>query len=165
MGKETREQSAIDVIYLVEKMIKTLDQKIDIIDNNVKLLSNKIVKLQKTVNNMGVAPAAVSGAAPVKVVDEQPITKTGERSDKYITGPIRVFGKIVSKSKTPISDVQVAIFNNDGDVVKTRKTDSKGYWEVRLPAGKYGVEYTRKNFKPINVVIELKDDDTEFEVK
>ena len=65
----------------------------------------------------------------------------------------------------PIPDVQVAIFNDENEVIKTRKTDSHGYWEVRLPSGKFSVQYTHKNFKPINLNIILEDGITDFEVK
>jgi len=171
MGDKTREQSAVDVIYSLKGIVEKLDKKIDILDGNVKLLNNKVVKLQKTVNNLTLAPppskAAETNEPEAKTEDspEATIVRTGKRSDKYVTGPIRTYGKIISKSRKPIPDVQVAIFNDSNEVIKTRKTDSKGYWEVRLPVGKFGVQYTHKKFKPINITIELKKGMTEHEVK
>lgn len=168
MSDKTREQSAVDAIYDIKEIIEKLDKKIDILDGNVKLLNNKVVKLQKTVNNLTLAPAksAEPKAAPESQQPEQSnIVRTGKTSDKYVTGPIRTFGKIMSKGHRPIQDVAVAIFNEQNEVIKTRKTDSKGYWEVRLPPGRFGVQYTHKKFKPINITIDLDKSITEYEVK
>lgn len=165
MAEKSREQSAVDIIYMLKDLVEKLDKKVDILDGNVKLLNNKVVKLQKTVNNLTVKPAPSREKAEKKsVAPESTIVRTGKRSSEYVTGPIRTFGKIMSKSRSPISDVQVAIFNDNNEVIKTRKTDSKGFWEVRLPPGKFGVQYTHKKFKPINITIELEEGITEYEV-
>jgi hypothetical protein len=168
MSEKTREQSAVDVIYEMKSLVEKLDKKLDILDGNIKLLNNKVVKLQKTVNNLTLAPAPAAkpkAALKSQKPEEPNIIRTGKRSDKYVTGPIRTFGKIMSKGRKPIPDVQVAVFNEQNEVIKTRKTDSKGYWEVRLPEGRYGVQYTHKKFKPINITIELDKSITEYEVK
>lgn len=165
MSEENREISAIDTIYLLKDLIERLDKKIDILDGNLKLANNKISKLQKMVTNLTLVEANSVEKNKEKEIVPNQIIRTGKRSNSYIAGPIRTFGKIVSKELKPIQDVQVAIFNDENEVIKTRKTDSKGYWEVRLPSGKFGVQYTHKKFKPINLTIELDDNITEYEVK
>jgi hypothetical protein len=162
--KTSKEQSAIDIIYLLKDSIERIDKKIDVLDSNIKLLNNKIVKVQKTVNNLTLSEVK-DPDEKVSIGNEADIVKTGKRSDKYVTGPVRTFGKILAKNMRPIPDVQVAIFNDENEAIKTRKTDSHGYWEVRLPSGKFSVQYTHKNFKPINLNIILEDGITDFEVK
>jgi len=49
--------------------------------------------------------------------------------------------------------------------VKETSTDSNGYWECRLPSGRFGVEYTHKNFKPVNRNISIPDGVDTFEVR
>lgn len=165
MSEGKRESSAIDVIYELKNMMEKIDKRLEILDNNLKLMNNKVVKLQKTVGNLTLSSSENSDLKKEKTAN--PIIKSGKRSDKYVTGPIRTYGKILSKDHTPIKDVQVAIFNDENEVIKTRKTDSKGFWEVRLPQGEYSVQYTHKRFKPINISITLNDDMKEkgYEVK
>jgi hypothetical protein len=39
------EKSALDIIYSLPALLKKLESKIDVIDNNVKILNNKVLKL------------------------------------------------------------------------------------------------------------------------
>ena len=74
-------------------------------------------------------------------------------------------GYIVNKAKVPILNVVVNVYDNNNKLVKNAKTNNDGYWEVRLPSGKYGVEYIHKKFKPINRVVELAEDIVDYEVR
>jgi hypothetical protein len=85
-------------------------------------------------------------------------TSKAEPSGDLVIGKIKVYGKIVNKNKEPISNVNINIYNESSQVIKKRQTDAEGYWEVRLPAGRYGIEYAQKGFKPINRNIELSND-------
>lgn len=165
MSDKTREQSAIDIIYALKESIDKIEKKIDVIDGNLKLLNNKVVKLQKSINNIAVLPEGESTNTTSEVINVSDSETNVKKPDKYVTGPIRTFGKIMSKTKNPIPEVQITIFNDQSEVIKTRKTDSKGYWEVRLPPGKFGVQYTHKKFKSINIPIELESGMNEYEVK
>ena len=71
----------------------------------------------------------------------------------------------MNKSKVPIQGVSVNVYDKTNDLVKNTKTNSDGYWEARMPEGRFGIEYLHKNFKPINRTIELKKEDREYEVR
>lgn len=165
MAEESRSKSAIDVIYDLEEHILNIKKEISIISSNIKLLNNKTSKLQKIVAALEEERIVSAENTNVSASSADIIPKTGKKSTDWVGGKIKTFGRIASKRKQPIPGVQVVIYNEQGDSIKTRQTDSDGYWEVRLPPGKFGVEYTHKKFKPINLVIELPEDIDEFEVK
>jgi len=154
-----REQSAIDTIYEILDRIDLLDKRVQVIDDNVKLLSNKISKINKNV-------AVAATASPVirEPSANQP-TQKQQKVDRLVLGNIKMHGYIVNKAKVPIFDVVVNVYDNVNKLVKNTKTNNDGYWEVRLPSGKYGVEYINKKFKPINRVVELAEDIIDYEVR
>jgi hypothetical protein len=157
MANKDREQSAVDAIYEILNEIKDLKKRLDIIDNNIKLLNNKVNKSSAAASKPGrpsaTAPIGVSQPAKAEVVSKN----------------IKVFGRIKNQRKKPIKDVKVKIFSPKGALVKSRSTDSEGYWEARIPPGQYGVEYDassiNKKFRPINLNINIDKDVKEYEVK
>lgn len=165
MAKQGRAESALDAVFEILEEVKELRKEVSILDANLKLANNKIAKLQKSLQ------ASITDASIPKIsnpaISSNPaevIDKSGKQGE-WIGGKIRTYGRIVNRNKKPIVDVLVKIYNEKGDVIKTRQTDYEGYWEVRLPSGKYGVEYIHKGFKNINLVIELDDSMNSFEVK
>jgi len=156
---KTKEQSAIDAIYEILDKLETLDKRVQVVDDNVKLLSNKVSKLNKN------AAAAVTASPVIKEPSSNQPTQKQQKVDRLVLGNIKTHGFIVNKSKVPIYDVIVNIYDGNNKLVKNAKTNSDGYWEVRLPSGKYGVEYIHKKFKPINIVIDLADDISDYEVR
>jgi hypothetical protein len=158
MSKD-REQSAIDAIYDILDKISLLDKRVQVIDDNVKLLSNKVSKLNK--NTAAVVSATPASSQPS--INQS--TQKQQKVDRLVLGNIKTHGYIVNKSKVPIQDVVVNIYDTNSKLVKNSKTNNDGYWEVRLPPGKYGVEYIHKKFKPINRTIELADDIRNYEVR
>lgn len=67
------EKSALDIIYSLPAILKKLESKIDVIDNNVKILNNKVLKLS---SNQYAGPALIdrsheSAKGDAKVVQEQ----------------------------------------------------------------------------------------------
>ena len=152
--------SAVDAIYLLLEKIELLDKKITVIDTNVKLLSNKVSKLGSVS-----AAAAPTPLPPSKTEAKQPREVGQQNIKKLVLGNCRAYGYIASKSKLPIEGVSVNVFDDTSSLIKSVATDSDGHWEVRLPPGRYGVEYIHKNFKPINRTITLSPDDKSFEVR
>lgn len=160
---ENKEKAAIDKIYEMEEDLKYIKQYVQLIDNNLKLLNNKLGKIEKALENQPVAQpnqkiTATPGTPP-------PPQKERKDSEKLVLGKIKTFGYIVNRTKQPISDIDVQVYDEDNEVVKRRKTDSDGYWEVRLPPGKYGVEYRQEGYRPINKTILLDRTMKSFEVK
>ena len=143
-----KEKSAIDTVYDIFDYLKELDKRLTIIDNNIKLLNNKINKISQN-GDKNMPPGAVespSAIAPIAIV--QP------KENILSTENIKVFGRIKNKQAKPIKDIDVRIYDKIGNNIKSRVTDSEGYWEARIPPGVYGVEYdpsnVNKRLKPVN---------------
>ena len=158
-----KEQSAIDAIYEILDVLSNFEKRLDVIDSNVKLLNNKVSKLSKVklskAGAHGPSAGVPTGKSPVKSEIDTKVVKS------LVIGKIKAFGYIVNKAKQPISDVVVNIYNEKSETIRSMKTDAEGYWDARLPAGKYGVEYLCKKFKPINRTINLQDNLTEYRVQ
>ena len=149
---KNREQSAVDVIYDILEEIKKLHQKIDIIDNNVKLLNNKIGKQNQSTNK------------PMAAV---PNNKQKLPSDEDKT--IKLFGRIKNQNKKPIKDVYIKVRDPKGDIIKSRETNAEGYWEARVFPGEYVIELDASNIikraRPQNFSIKVDETMNEYEVK
>lgn len=149
---KNREQSAIDTIYELVEQIKLLHQKIDVMDNNIKLLNNKLVKA---------APTQAS-TKPTAVVPES-------KSENQEQNKIKLFGRIKNQNKKPIKGVYIKIRNAKGDIINSRETNAEGYWEARVFPGQYVVELDPtaviKMARPQNFNITLDETMNEYEVK
>lgn len=146
-----REKSAIDIIYDLEEKIKDLEKKLKSSEGKIDLILAKVDKLSKP--------------APVVKIDSQQQNVSQQKVQKLLLGAVKVFGYVINKSKQPIIGVQVKLYDESNELVKDLKTNDDGYWEVRLPAGRYGVEYLHKNFKPVNKTIEFSKEDKFYEVR
>lgn len=158
----SKEHTAIDKIYQMEEDIAYIKQYVQLIDNNLKLLNNKLGKIQEALDSQ---PTPKSSPKITATPGTPMPPQERKMSEKLVLGKIKTFGHIVNKSKQPISDVEVQVYNEDNEIVKKRKTDKDGYWEVRLPPGKYGVEYRQEGYRPINRTILLDRTMKSFEVK
>lgn len=161
MSKD-REQSAIDAIYELLDEVRELRNEVKLIDGNIKLLNNKISKINSapisTSPQIGVpnssSKAAVSAAVP-----------RSETSNHNI----KLYGRIKNQARKPIKGVYVKVFDPAGNVIKSRETDSEGYWEARVVPGQYVVElnatHINKNFLPKNINVAVDETMNDFEVK
>ena len=147
----SREKSAIDAIYDMEKKIEDMERRLKSTEGKVDLILSKLDKLSKP--------------APVGKIDSQQNISSPQKVKKLLLGAVKVFGYVVNKSKHPIVGVQVKIYDESNELVKDIKTNDDGYWEVRLPGGRYGVEYLHKNFKPVNKTVEFSKEDKIYEVR
>ena len=146
-----REKSAIDAIYDMDQRLNELEKKLKSNEGKLDLVLSKLDKLSKV--------------APGVKINSQPETVSQQKVKKLLLGAVKVFGYIVNKSKVPLVGVQVKLYDDKNELVKDLKTDDNGYWEARLPGGRYGVEYLHKNFKPVNKTIEFKKEDKSYEVR
>jgi len=163
---KTKEQSAIDIIYLLYDEVKFLSKQVEVLDTNIKLLNNKFAKFSKSQGSeTTVETAGQPTAKAVPGLKQASQQKEEGRPGPLVLGNIKTYGYIQNKSKIPIKGVQVNIYNESGEVIKSKETDDNGYWEFRLPPGHFGVEYINKGFKPINFSTELKDGVKEYGVK
>jgi hypothetical protein len=171
---EEKAKSAIDEIFSIAEKLDRIEKHLIVIDNNVKLLNNKISKLSKKNDESlagpsAAAPKALRGpSAAAAVVQNTDPEMVVARSKELIIGDIKLFGYIYNKNQMPIKGVSIVIYDNDGDIIKEKVSNNDGYWSVRLPSGKYGVEYNhqfgKRKFKPINRTVELSDTTKEYEV-
>ena len=152
-----REHSAIDSIYNMEEKLEVLDKRLKNLEGLITLAVKKLDKLSKK-------PAASAPSAVAKV-DSSQNQVSQQKVEKLLLGKVRVYGKIVNKALQPLNGVVINVYDKTNEVVKSLKTDVEGFWEVRLPGGKYGVEYLHKNFKPVNRTIEFSDSEKSYEVK
>jgi hypothetical protein len=151
---KNREQSAIDSIYNIENSLELLSKRVKVMEDNLKLINNKLSKIIKP----NPLPLVKDDTTPAEPVRQQKV-------EKLLLGNIKLYGYIVNKAKVPLADVVVNIYDSNSKLVKNVKTNGDGYWEVRLPSGKFGVEYIHKKFKPVNKTVDLVDGTKECEVR
>ena len=154
-GIETKNYKAGDIIYSINDAVESLSKKIDLIDLNIKSLNNKFIILTKKIDKLEAQQA-------------KPIAKDGNssssKSSKLVLGSVKTYGYIVNKSREPIVGVFVKIFNSRDEEIRSINTDKNGYWEARLPSGKYLVRYEHKNFKDIEKIVDIEKGIKEVEV-
>lgn len=160
-----REISAIDAIYQILEKIDYLDKKVQAIDDNVKLLNNKLTKLNKNVTQETVRPTAVAVGMPQAQTSFDDVQQTAREPEKLLLGSVKTYGYLINRMREPVMDVVVNIYDSSNKLVKSNKTNNDGYWESRLPSGKFNIEYIHSKFKPINKEIEIPKNVKEYEVK
>jgi hypothetical protein len=138
----------------MENMLEELLKRVQVMEDNLKLLNNKVSKLSRP-----------TPFPPVKNDSSPEPPPRQQKVEKLVLGNIKLFGYIVNKGKAPIPDVSVNVYDANNQLVKNTKTNDDGHWEVRLPAGNFGVEYIHKKFKPVNKTVELEDGTKECEVR
>lgn len=173
---DEREKSAIDAIYELLAEVKEIRKELKIMDSNIKLLNNKVAKLSlaatpaimadntsaTSTNSRPSATAPIGVSVKPTAIDSQPLSKEPETT-------VKVFGRIKNQRQKPITGVYIKIYDPKGEVIKTRETDAKGYWEARVSPGQYVIElnaqHINKKFIPKNFNIEVTDKMNEYEVK
>ena len=155
MSDKSKEHSAIDAIYNIEEKLSELLKRFQVVEDNVKLLNNKVTKLKQLPNPLPLDKSIHTPTSPERQ----------QKVEKLVLGNIKLFGYIVNKAAKPLSEVTVNVFDENSRLIKNITTDKDGYWEVRLPPGKFGVEYIHKKFKPVNKTVELLDGTKEVEVR
>lgn len=151
---KSREHSAIDSIYSMEEVLKEILNRLQVVEDNVKIINNKLSKLSKP------NPLPLDKNEGRSVLPQRQ-----QKVETLVLGNIKLFGYIVNKAKSPLEDVAINVYDSNNKLVKNMKSDKDGYWEARLPSGSYGVEYIHKKFKPINKTVHLKDGTKEVEVR
>lgn len=172
----SEEKTAIDLVYEMHDMLNTMKQKIDLMEKNINLLNDKAngrlmeaignnkppqIKLDpepetsSQVQEMPLPPAPDTPPPEMRVVDADPAVA---RSN------IKVTGKFLDRAGKAIPDIEVTIVNEDGDILKTTKTNRSGYWLSFLPPGQYSAEFIKEGFPPTFRVFELVKGQTEVEI-
>jgi len=165
---EEKAKSAIDEIFAISERLETIEKYLVVIDSNIKNLNNKVSKLSKKIEGgVSTRPSAAAVAKTPSASAPGP-SLVPARNKGLVIGDIKLFGYIFSKNNSPIKGVNITVYNETGEVIKEKVSNNDGHWSVRLPPGKYGVEYNHhfgnRKFKPINRTVELNERTKEYEV-
>lgn len=177
------EKTALEIILELPSILKKIENKIDVLDTNLKILNNKLNKIKnqdsiiessqnsknqeprREVNETATSDVALMPTAtpgPIEAVPGgMPNLKT---SQKLILGSIKVFSKIKTASGKAVDGMTVNIFDKSNELIRNLVTDKEGYWECKLPPGVYSVEMLHPKLKTINKEIDLKKDMKSYEV-
>jgi hypothetical protein len=132
-------KTGLEILTDLVEQIRHLNQRIDLLDQNVKTLMNqtRINPPEKTIKPQ------IQAITP-------PPPKPGKmmiQTDKPKKEGVMANGKLVilvDKKPTPISDAIIKIFNEQDKLVRETKTNRGGVWMCCLAPGKYVVEITGK---------------------
>lgn len=142
---------------LLEKLVsqvESLTQKVDVMDRNIKQLLNKKPEEQKTQPKL----------PTVKAEDSQQDFQFKSLREVKREKTVRVFGYVKRTGGIPMTDVVISVFDSKDKIMMTRSTNDRGYWEGRLPIGKYVIEYKKDGFSAINKVFEITSNMDELEI-
>lgn len=162
-----REISAIDSIYEILERIKKIEEHYNLLNKQNALINNKLNKLLEASNSkVELKPSTKPKVSSVSVKTQDKAERSSPENEPsgLVLGNIKVFSKMLSPKRVPISDVNIRIFDIKNSMVRNMLTDSKGYWEARLPAGKYRITMDHDNFKTIEKIITLEKSMKKFEV-
>jgi len=168
MSKE--EVSAIEAIYLILESMENLKKQVNLIDQSVKILNNKVYNLNSSIDKISIPTTSSSANSSAKKIEKksfsaQPMIPDDQKeSPGLVLGKVKVYGYIVNADRVPIVGVQV-IVNSGSSKIRDLKTNKDGYWEARLPSGKFSIEYRHKDFKPISRDISIPNNVTIYEVR
>lgn len=172
-------ETALEIILSLPKILKKLESKIDILDTNLKILNSKINKIKQESSSQEKSEDTslreiprvleqknekVTPRPTAKIPDLDMPAPSPKRTEKVLIGNIKVYSAIRTESGKMVPMATVNIFDHENSLVKSLQSDKNGYWECRLPAGRYNLELLVGKMKPINKFFELKKDMKEFEV-
>jgi hypothetical protein len=171
-----RELSAIDSIYEVLERIKNIEKHYELLNKQSAIINNKLNKITELLETANVSEKDlpitskpfVSTYSDFKTKDKMSAPtkeKSPEAEGSFVVGKVKVFSKLLTPARQPIPDVNVKIFDFNNKIVRNILTDKKGYWESRLPPGRYRLTMDHSNFKTIEKDLKLDDNITVYEVK
>lgn len=175
-------KTALEIILELPSILKRMEARINVLDTNLKILNSKLNKIKsasvpdqvtKEVEEIATEvdsikksfPTATPG--PIGDVEKTEVwnaKKQSESPNKLVLGPIKVYSTIRTASGKPVDGMDINIFDISNDLIRQLKTNKDGYWECKLPSGKYSLEMLHPKLKPINKIFELQKSMKEFEV-
>jgi hypothetical protein len=133
-------KTGLEVLTDLVDQIRQLNQRIDLLDQNVKTLMNQ-ARAQ---------PVEKTAQKPQLQAFTPPPPKPGKmtiQSDRPKKDGVMANGKLVvliDNKPTPIPDAAIKIFNDKDQVVRETKTNRGGIWMAMLAPGRYVVEIAGK---------------------
>ena len=157
-----REISAIDSIYEILERIENIEKHYELLNKQLSMVNNKLKLISDFIFDENIHRKKSSSEAISEVKKASNIDK---EEASFVAGKIKVFSFILDKDRVPIDNVNIKIFNSKKANIRDLLTDKDGYWEARLPKGKYLVTMNHANFKTIERRFFLNGDTDLYEVK
>jgi hypothetical protein len=171
------EKTALEIILELPSILKKIENKIDVLDTNLKILNSKINKIKIEEQKLQpprpkeeglsldseeslVRPTATPGGLPPSSSG----SSATSQSPKLVLGSIKVHSTIRTSGGKAVEGMTINIFDKSNDLIRNILTDKEGYWECKLPSGKYSVEMIHPKIKTINKQFELSKDIKTYEV-
>lgn len=132
------EKTGLDVLTELVDEIKLLNKKIDLLDQNVKILLNK---------DKGKVITTVQAIDPSKIQAPKEQGKMIIKKEYPKRVGAMAGGKIIAtvdKIQVQIYEADVRIFDEKNIVVKETSTNKSGVWQCLLKPGKYVAEIKGK---------------------
>jgi hypothetical protein len=160
------ERTGIDVLVELLEQVKTLSKKVDVLDQNVKVLLNQ-GRIQKPVVQEFVPKPTAPEPKP-EPKTEAPSTRFKFESTK--PGAM-VKGKVVIMSgdtQVPIPEANIKVYDENDALVRETKSNRAGSWLLKLTPGRYVAEikgqFKGKDLVPQNKQFAVEPGMTELEV-
>ena len=177
------EKTALEIILELPSILKKIENKIDVLDTNLKILNTKLnkIKAQEIISDskQEIRPQAAQAVAEDQIKSEgtmRPTATPGPTESvsggmpnlkpikKLILGSIKVFSKIKTSSGKAVDGMTINVFDKGNELIRNLVSDKEGYWECKLPPGTYSIEMVHPKLKTINKEIEIKKDMKSYEV-
>jgi hypothetical protein len=178
------EKTALEIILELPSILKKMENKLDVLDTNLKILNSKLNKLKvsdsqqaqgraeekesiKDDSNMPndekrLLPTATPG--PIKSEDSDTKKPMVTEPKKLVLGNTKVFSDIKTATGKPVEGMTINIFDATNDLIRNLITTKDGHWECKLPHGKYSLEMIHPKLKTMNKSFEIQRDAKIFEV-
>jgi len=170
------EKTALEIILELPSILKKIENKIDVLDTNLKILNSKINKIKNQEipqtrekdspviqDNQDQEVAIKPTATPGAIAPTGP--SAGQKtSPRLVLGSIKVFSSVKTTTGKPVDGMTINIFDSSNDLIRNLLTDKDGYWECKLPHGRYSLEMIHPKLKTINKQFELSKDIKSYEV-
>lgn len=160
------EKTALEIILELPSILRKLENKIDVLDTNLKILNSKMNKARQNdviTSDIVDTPSPVLPTATPGLVGTSSVISR-QKSQKLTIGNIKVFSNVKTASGKSVDGMTVNIFDASNDLVRNIVTDNNGYWDCRLPVGKYSIEMIHPKLKTINKQFELFPATKTFEI-
>lgn len=166
------DKTAVDVIYEIYEIVKTQNEKIELLSKQLGLIGNKVngvlfpaaatlnipVGRMETMAPLQVKPPAVAAAPAVTLPINVPTASVAPKKN------IRAYGHLEDQQGQNLFDVNVVISDGSNNVIKRTKTNKSGNFTAFLPPGTYSVEFSKQGMASEFKVIELKEGQSEVEI-
>ena len=178
------EKSAIDIILQLPSILKKIENKIDVLDTNLKILNSKLNKMKETGSSTIEQPKEELKKDIINIDKKITSPQDGEglpratpgpnynhdglpnlkQTPKLVIGGIKVFSTVKTSSGKSVENMTINIFDSQNDLIRNLVTDKDGYWECRLPSGAYSMEMIHPKLKTINKTFSITKDVKSYEV-